>query len=105
MPWTHRPGHRDTVTDRDCRRRLFEWYEQGLTVHLEHLPELIDQTKGVSADCIRELIGKAALISSEEGHESEAIVVEDRHIKEVMKELVFEGGELTKRLPGARGAF
>ncbi len=105
-----RPGRIDQaieipLPDRDCRGRLFDLYGQGLTVRLEHLPELIDQTEGVSAAFIRELMRKAALFSADESHDSEAIVVEDRHIDEALKELVFEGGELTKRLLGASRAF
>jgi hypothetical protein len=48
---------------------------------------------------------KAALFSADESDESETIVVEDCHIDEALKELVFEGGELTKRLLGASKAF
>ena len=48
---------------------------------------------------------KTALFSADESHEREAIVVEDCHVDEALKELVFEGGELTKRLLGASGAF
>src|SRR2546422_6514365 len=100
-----RPGRIDQaieipLPDSDCRRRLFELYAQGLTLRLEHLPELIEQTEGVSAAFIRELMRKAALFSadeSDESDESKAIVVEDRHVDEALKELVFEGGELTKR--------
>ena len=102
-----RPGRIDQaieipLPDRACRRRLFDLYGQGLTLHLEHLSELIEQTEGVSAAFIRELMRKAALFAAEEGDE---IIVEDRHIDEALKELVFEGGELTKRLLGASGAF
>jgi hypothetical protein len=105
-----RPGRIDQaieipLPDSDCRRRLFDLYAQGLTLRLEHLPELIDQTEGVSAAFIRELMRKAALFSADESNESEAIVVEDHHIDEALKELVFEGGELTKRLLGASKAF
>jgi ATPase family associated with various cellular activities (AAA) len=105
-----RPGRIDQaieipLPDRDCRRRLFDLYGQGLTLRLVHLPELIDQTEGVSATFIRELIRKAALFSADESHESETIVVEDCHVDEALKELVFEGGELTKRLLGASRAF
>lgn len=105
-----RPGRIDQaieipLPDRDCRSRLFELYGQGLTLRLEHLPELIEQTEGVSAAFIRELMRKAALFSADESDESETIVVEDRHIDEALKELVFEGGELTKRLLGASEAF
>jgi len=102
-----RPGRIDQAVeiprpDYNCRRRLFDLYGQGLTLRLEHLPELLDQTEGVSATFIRELIRKAALFAADE---SDEMVVEDRHLEEALKELVFEGGELTKRLLGATGAF
>lgn len=105
-----RPGRIDQaieipLPDRECRWRLFDLYGQGLTLHLERLPELIDQTEGVSAAFIRELMRKAALFAADASQESEKIVVEDRHIDEALKELVFEGGELTKRLLGASRAF
>src|SRR5437763_182051 len=102
-----RPGRIDQaieipLPDRACRRRLFDLYGQGLTLRLERLSELTEQTEGVSAAFIRELMRKAALFAAEEGEE---IIVEDHHIDEALKELVFEGGELTKRLLGASGAF
>ena len=37
--------------------------------------------------------------------QSHDLVVEDRHLEEAFKELVFEGGELAKRLLGASRAF
>jgi hypothetical protein len=55
------------LPDRACRRRLFDLYGQGLTLRLEHLSELIEQTEGVSAAFIRELMRKAALFAAEEG--------------------------------------
>lgn len=102
-----RPGRIDQaieipLPDRNCRQRLFDLYGRGLTLHLEHLPELIDQTEGVSAAFIRELLRKAALFAADE---SDDMIVEDRHIEEALRELVFEGGELTKRLLGASRAF
>ncbi len=102
-----RPGRIDQaieipLPDRDCRGRLFDLYGQGLTLRLEHLSELIDQTEGVSAAFIRELMRKAALFAADE---SDHMIVEDRHIEEALRELVFEGGELTKRLLGASRAF
>jgi len=69
------------------------------------LAQPIDQTQGVSATFMRELMRKAALFAADEGHESVDIVVEDRHVEEALKELVLEGGELTKRLLGASRAF
>ncbi len=102
-----RPGRIDQaiempLPDRTCRQRLFDLYGQGLTLHLEHVPQLIDQTEGVSAAFIRELMRKAALFAADE---SDDMIVEDRHIEEALRELVFEGGELTKRLLGASKAF
>lgn len=102
-----RPGRIDQaievpLPDRACRQRLFELYGQGLTLHLEQLPQLLDQTEGVSAAFIRELMRKAVLFAADEG---DAMIVEDRHIEEALRELVFEGGELTKRLLGATRAF
>jgi hypothetical protein len=102
-----RPGRVDQAVeiplpDRTCRKRLFDLYGQGLTLRLEHLSELIEQTEGVSATFIRELMRKGALFAADE---SDDMVVEDRHIEEALKELVFEGGELTKRLLGASRAF
>ncbi len=102
-----RPGRIDQaieipLPDHICRKRLFDLYGQGLTLHLEQLPQLIDQTEGVSAAFIRELMRKAALFAADE---SDDMIVEDRHIEEALHELVFEGGELTKRLLGASRAF
>jgi ATP-dependent 26S proteasome regulatory subunit len=102
-----RPGRIDQaieipLPDRECRRRLFDLYGQCLALRLERLSELIEQTEGVSAAFIRELMRKAVLFAAEE---SDEIIVEDRHIDEALKELVFEGGELTKRLLGASRAF
>jgi hypothetical protein len=101
-----RPGRIDQalevpLPDRDCRRRLFALYSQGLAVRLQETERLLDQTEGVSAAFIRELMRKAALFAADEGAQ---IVVEDRHIAEALHELVVEGGELTKRLLGAGSA-
>jgi ATP-dependent 26S proteasome regulatory subunit len=102
-----RPGRIDQaievpLPDYACRQRLFDLYGQGLTLRLERLPQLIDQTEGVSGAFIRELMRKAALFAADE---SDELVVEDRHIDEALRELVFDGGELTRRLLGASRAF
>src|SRR5579859_1155142 len=102
-----RPGRIDQaievpLPDRACRQRLFDLYGQGLTLRLERLPQLIDQTEGVSGAFIRELMRKAALFAADEADE---LIVEDHHVDEALRELVFDGGELTKRLLGASRAF
>jgi AAA+ superfamily predicted ATPase len=102
-----RPGRIDQaieipLPDRNCRHRLFELYGHGLTLRLKNLPQLIDETEGVSAAFTRELLRKAALFAADE---SDDMIVEDRHMEVALRELVFEGGELTKRLLGASRAF
>ncbi len=66
-----RPGRIDQaievpLPDRVCRQRLFDLYGIGLTLRLERLPQLIDQTEGVSGAFIRELMRKAALFAADE---------------------------------------
>ncbi len=99
-----RPGRIDLaielpLPDAPCRRRLFELYGTGLTVNLSELDDLIQRTEGVSPAFIRELLRKAALFAAEEG---EDINVNDKHLKEALRELLFEGGSLTKALLGAQ---
>jgi ATP-dependent 26S proteasome regulatory subunit len=102
-----RPGRIDQaiavpLPDRACRHRLIELYSEGLTVRLQEGERLVDQTKGVSAAFIRELLRKAALGAADDGGD---LVVEDRHIQEAMHELVVVGGALTQQLLGAGSAF
>jgi hypothetical protein len=101
-----RPGRVDQamlvpLPDRACRNRLLTLYGQGLTLELSERERVLDQTEGVSAAFMRELLRKAALFAAEEG---EALVVGDRHLSEALHELVVEGGELTRRLLGAATA-
>jgi hypothetical protein len=102
-----RPGRIDQaieipLPDRACRQRLFDLYGKGLTLRLSNRDRLFDQTEGVSAAFIRELMRKAALFAADEANE---IAIEDRHMDEALHELVVEGGELTKSLLGAGRAF
>ncbi|HEY4385915.1 MAG TPA: ATP-binding protein, partial [Ktedonobacteraceae bacterium] len=108
-----RPGRIDQaievpLPDYECRRRLFDLYGQGLTLQLQHREQIIEQTEGVSATFVRELLRKAALFAADEGlvgSTTDELVVEGRHVNDALHELVLEGGELTKRLLGAGRAF
>lgn len=98
-----RPGRIDQamlvpLPDRECRERLIDLYSAGLPVELHERDRLLDQTEGVSAAFIRELLRKAALFAADEG---DGKLVADQHLAEAMHELVVEGGELTRRLLGA----
>jgi ATP-dependent 26S proteasome regulatory subunit len=97
-----RPGRVDQAVevplpDRNCRRRLFDLYGEGLKVSLNEVDTVVDRTEGASAAFIRELMRKAALFAADEKNEIE---IEDRHIDEALHELVIDGGELTKTLLG-----
>ncbi|QBD75514.1 ATP-binding protein [Ktedonosporobacter rubrisoli] len=100
-----RPGRIDQASelplpDRYCRKRLIELYGRGLQLHLQQLERLIDQTEGVSAAFIKEMLRKATLLAADEQQQT-AIVVSDAHVEEALKELLFESGELTRQLLGA----
>lgn len=101
-----RPGRIDLalevpLPDAACRERLLDLYAEGLAVRLDDRASLVAQTEGVSAAFMRELMRKAAVFAADEGPE---LVVEDRHLREALHELVVEGGELTRRLLGAATA-
>jgi ATP-dependent 26S proteasome regulatory subunit len=98
-----RPGRIDQAVeiplpDADARRRLFDLYARGMQVHITDWTPFVARTEGVSAAFIRELLRKAAVIAADESGE---VIVEERHLTEATRELVVEGGELTKRLLGA----
>jgi hypothetical protein len=102
-----RPGRIDQameipLPDYDGRHRLFQLYSQGMKVKVEGWEQLYQQTEGVSAAFIRELMRRSALLAADE---SEQIVVTEHHITEALHELVFDGGALTKQLLGAGSAF
>ena len=99
-----RPGRVDQaieipLPDKDCRRRLFELYGRGLTLELNDLDDLIARTDGASGAFIRELLRKGAVLAAEEDGE---VVVKDRHLHDAIRELIVDGGDLTKSLLGAR---
>lgn len=99
-----RPGRIDQaievpLPDESCRRRLFELYGRGLELRLTRLDDVIGRTQGASAAFIRELMRKAALFAADEHPEA---VVTDHHIDEALRELVVDGGQLTKSLLGVR---
>src|SRR5258707_2953986 len=102
-----RPGRVDMaievpLPDKECRERLFDLYGRGLDLRLERRPDFIEQTEGVSAAFIRELLRKAALFAADERPD---FALEDRHLETALKELVLEGGEMTRQLLGAHMAY
>jgi hypothetical protein len=99
-----RPGRIDQafevpLPDESCRTRLFELYARGLKLGVESFDAFVKRTEGASAAFIRELLRKAALFAADDGSDGR---VEDRHIDGALRELVVEGGELTRSLLGYR---
>jgi ATP-dependent 26S proteasome regulatory subunit len=99
-----RPGRVDQaievpLPDEACRARLFELYGRGLALDLSRRDEFVARTKGASAAFIKELMRKAALFAADDSADAK---VHDRHVEEALRELVVDGGELTKSLLGAR---
>jgi hypothetical protein len=64
-----------------------------------NLDWLIDETNGVSAAFIRELLRKATLLAIEDTGKA---VVSSRHLRAALYELNIAGGQLTRSLLGAR---
>ncbi|MBA3298950.1 MAG: ATP-binding protein [Thermoleophilaceae bacterium] len=99
-----RPGRVDQaieipLPDEGCRRRLFELYGEGLELQLDDMEPFIRRTEGASGAFIRELLRKSAVIAADE---SDGLVVTDKHLSDAIRELIVEGGDLTKSLLGAR---
>ena len=97
-----RPGRVDQayeipLPDSACRKRLFDLYAEGMTVDIADMEPFIKRTEGASAAFINELMRKAALFAAPDGI---PIVVKENHLDEALHELVFEGGEITRKLLG-----
>jgi len=71
-----------------------------MNLRLKHPERLITRTEGVSAAFIRELLRKAALFAAEH-QPTRTPLIKDAHIDEAMQELLFAGGNLTRKLLGA----
>lgn len=98
-----RPGRIDLAVevplpDDACRRRLLERYGRGLKLRTANHDDLVARTAGVSASFLRELLRKAALLAADEGGDD---AVDDRHVTAALKELLIDGGSITRSLLGA----
>lgn len=102
-----RPGRIDQaiqfpLPDADGRRRLLTLYGQGLSLRMEDIEDMVRRTEGASPAFIRELLRKAALVAADQHQDSpeEPLVVSDDHLREALRDILAEGGELTKKLLG-----
>jgi AAA+ superfamily predicted ATPase len=102
-----RPGRVDQaieypLPDADCRRRLIDLYGQGLVLELRDMDSIVARTEGASPAFIQEMLRKAALFAAEDSSGDE-LRVTDEHCQAALRELLFSGGELTRRLLGFSG--
>ncbi len=103
-----RPGRIDLAVhvplpDESCRRRLFDLYGHGLQLELGDRKTAIARTEGVSASFIKELLRKAALLAADDDG-GDPLTVTDAHVADALRELVVDGGALTRNLLGASEA-
>ena len=97
-----RPGRVDQaieypLPDADCRRRLFEKYLTGLRTENLDLDDLVARTDGAPPAFIQELVRKALSLALFE--DGEAPLRQD-HFRGALQELLFTGGDLTRKLLG-----
>lgn len=101
-----RPGRIDQAIEfplpgPEERRRLFELYGRGLVWAVEDMERLIARTEGASPAFIAELVHKAMLFALEDSSLYEGIPkVTDHHFDLALREMLFGGGELTRKLFG-----
>jgi hypothetical protein len=100
-----RPGRIDQAVqvplpDAACRSRLLDLYGRGLDLRLAERDAVVARTAGASGAFMRELVRKAAVAAADEGA---GRVVTDRHVDAALRELVVEGGPLTRTLLGSGG--
>lgn len=84
----------------DGRRRLLELYRKNLDLRADPAP-VIERTDGVTASFLKELRRRAALLSAEEAAERHAApIVENRHLRAALDELLDDRNQLTRRIAG-----
>jgi hypothetical protein len=101
-----RPGRIDQaiefpLPDAEGRRRLLERYGRGLNLRAEDMEAMVQRTAGASPAFIRELLRKAALLAAADTpHSPEPPALTGAHLRDALRAIVEEGGELTRRLLG-----
>lgn len=101
-----RPGRIDQaieigLPDADCRTRLFELYANGLDWQVKDLAKYVDQTQGVTASFIRELLRRAALLAARDD-DSTPIRVTDDHLEAAIQRMLDPDNPLTELLLGGQ---
>ena len=104
-----RPGRVDLAVEiglpnEEARARLIGLYGRGLDLRLGDLESVVAQTSGVAASFFKELMRRAALISSRSSEGVGRITVDDTHLTQALDELMVERSSMTRVLIGGQQA-
>ena len=104
-----RPGRVDQAVhidlpDRESRRRLVELYRGGLDIDLGRLDTVLDQTDGVTASFLKELLRRAAVVAADREDEPEHsrlhVTVDD--LDTALEDLLDTRNQMTRAVLGYR---
>lgn len=100
-----RPGRVDQavhvdVPDREARRRLVELYRGSLLVDLGRLDAILDQTDGVTASFLKELLRRAAVIAADRDEGDTALQVTADDLDRALADLLDTRNAMTRAVLG-----
>jgi len=105
-----RPGRVDQAVhielpDRESRRRLVELYRGSLDIDLSRLDTVLDQTDGVTASFLKELLRRAAVVAADQEDQPEDsqlhVTVDD--LDTALDDLLETRNQMTRAVLGYRG--
>ena len=100
-----RPGRIDQAVeiklpDAESRRRLFDLYLVGVSHSIENVEPFVEQTDGVSAAFIKELVRRAALVAVIGREGKGGIVVTAAHLEQALVDLLTHSATVTRAILG-----
>ncbi len=104
-----RPGRVDQAVhielpDRESRRRLIELYRRSLDIDLSRLDTVLDQTDGVTASFLKELLRRAAVVAADRENQPEDVQlhVTADDLDAALDELLDTRNQMTRAVLGYR---
>jgi len=103
-----RPGRVDQavridVPDREARRRLVELYRGALEVDLSRLDSVLDQTDGVTASFLKELLRRAAVIAADRDESAATLQATADDLDHALADLLDTRNAMTRAALGFQG--
>jgi hypothetical protein len=102
-----RPGRVDQAVhidlpDRQARRQLIDLYRGTLDVDLSRIDDILDQTDGVTASFLKELLRRAAVVAAESGRRGTKLRVSADHVDQALEDLLDTRNQMTRVVLGFR---